>query len=180
MRGLHYYRLSVNQIITAVLITASFFMVTEVDAGIKVKNFRGGDRVIKVGMSKFTTMENCGEPTRREVKANNKSVKGGVEEWYYNCGANKFSYLLIFKERNLQRIERLGYGEGESECLGGRVKRQKAVKVKSKKPAIIEPKDSITWNKRLERISIKTKRSKDDLMEEAMDYLEEKYIEKGE
>lgn len=168
----------VKKIIPFVIIAAVFLIPALVNAGIKVKNFRCGDRVIRVGMSKFTAIEMCGEPTSRETKVTDGRVKKEVEEWYYNCGSDRHSYLLFFEKRNLRRIERTGYGEGESECLGGLVKKPKKVISKKKETAVMQLQENLNFEEiiqRMEKISKTTDTPLEVLMEEALEYLEEKY-----
>jgi len=168
----------IKKIITFLLIAGVFFITATVNAGIKVKTFRCGDRVIKVGMSKFTAIEMCGEPTSREIKVIDGKIKKEVEEWYYNCGSERQSYILFFEKRNLKRIERIGYGTGESECLGGLVKKNKAVINKKKEPDVIQLQENLDFQdiiQRMEKISKETGKPIEVLMEEALEYLEEKY-----
>lgn len=167
-----------KRIIVIIMIVLYFFIPALVNAGIKVKNFRCGDRVIRVGMSKFTAIEMCGEPTSRETRVIDGRAKKEVEEWYYNCGSDRRSYLLFFEKRNLRRIERVGYGKGESECLGGLVKKNKAVINKKKETVAIQPQVRSNFEEiiqRMEKISKTTDRPLEELMEEVLNYLEEKY-----
>jgi len=106
--------------------------------------FRCGSGLISVGDSKFVVLGKCGEPTVKEVTGDQasggfasttrKRAKGDrrpsqtkgtytenivtLEAWTYNCGSSEFSYTLTFRGQALIGIENIGYGYGQSDCIG--------------------------------------------------------------
>ena len=115
-------------------------------------SFRCGPNIVSVGDSKSEVLGKCGEPTSKEVTGD--QVSGGftsrtrdratgdrstsrtrgtyterssiLESWTYNCGPSEFSHTLTFQGQNLVEIKNIGYGYGESECIGRdeRIERQ--------------------------------------------------------
>jgi hypothetical protein len=148
-----------------------------------VNSFRCGSQIVMIGYTKPEVLNKCGEPTSREVVAteekgyfleNNsplpddparqgvyRGVTRKIEEWYYNCGSNNFSYILIFEGNELKRIEQVGYGKGESDCNGPGSRRLQ--------------KETFTPMKRLRELSDQTGRPLDELLEEAVEDLLKKY-----
>ncbi len=158
------------------MIAVIFLITATAYAGPKVTSFRCGNREIKGGITKYTAIEMCGEPSTREIKANQGSARNEIEEWYYNCVSGKRSYLLVFKGQNLNSIERI-IGEGKSGCP-----EVYAEKDKEESPKINLSNNIISCEdiqQKLEKISKKANIPSDDLMEEAFEYLEEKYVVNG-
>lgn len=113
--------------------------------------FRCGSNLIHIGDSKFQVLGKCGEPTAKEVVGD--QVSGGfasttrdraredrrpsqtrgtytessatLETWTYNCGSSEFSYNLTFRGQNLIEIKNLGYGFGQSDCIGGELRKNR-------------------------------------------------------
>jgi len=105
--------------------------------------FRCGIEIVENGDTTFEVGGKCGEPDYREItvlevkkirrkkKAARRTitisagsgysgVSSGDEKWYYNCGPDRFIYILIFSGSKLVRVERGGYGdEGCLPCPGG-------------------------------------------------------------
>jgi hypothetical protein len=100
--------------------------------------------VVSVGATKSEVLGKCGEPTSKEYLGEQKS--GGftsttrersrrdrsasgtrgtynersfvVESWTYNCGPSEFSQTLTFQGQDLIEIQSIGYGYGQSDCIG--------------------------------------------------------------
>jgi hypothetical protein len=113
--------------------------------------FRCGSNLITVGDSKFQVLGKCGEPTAKEVVGDRVSggyasttrdrAKGDgrppqtrgtytessatLEAWTYNCGSSEFSYNLTFRGQDLIEIKNIGYGFGQSDCIGGEHRRNR-------------------------------------------------------
>jgi len=113
--------------------------------------FRCGSNLISVGDSKFQVLGKCGEPTAKEVvgdqvsggfaSATRDRAKGNrrpsqtrgtytessatLEAWTYNCGSSEFSYNLTFRGQDLIEIKNIGYGFGQSDCIGGEHRRNR-------------------------------------------------------
>lgn len=101
---------------------------------------------MSIGDTKEDLIEKCGKPTSVETptpywKSKErvgsldiakppeyvKRIPGGVsggkavyEFWYYNCGKNHFSVKLTITNSQIGKIETLGYGSGESDCIGAK------------------------------------------------------------
>jgi len=41
-----------------------------------------------------------------------------VESWTYNCGSSEFSQTLTFQGQDLIEVQSVGYGYGQSDCIG--------------------------------------------------------------
>ena len=106
--------------------------------------FRCGPHVVSVGATKSEVLGKCGEPTSkeylgeqtvggvtsrtRERAVRDRSTTGTrgtynersfvVESWNYNCGLSEFSQTLIFQGQDLIEIKSIGYGYGQSDCIG--------------------------------------------------------------
>lgn len=106
--------------------------------------FRCGPAIVSVGATKSEVQGKCGEPTSKEVLGD--QVSGGftsrtrereigdrssfrtrgtynersyvLESWTYNCGPSEFSHTLTFQGQDLVGIENIGYGYGQSDCIG--------------------------------------------------------------
>jgi hypothetical protein len=106
--------------------------------------FRCGPHVVSVGATKTEVLGKCGEPTSKEYLGEQKS--GGftsttrerarrdrstsgtrgtvnersfvVESWTYNCGPSEFSQTLTFQGQDLIEVQSVGYGYGQSDCIG--------------------------------------------------------------
>jgi len=79
--------------------------------------FRCGPEIVDRGETTVETIISCGEPSFREIL--NPGFKGPrVENWFYNCGSGSFIRVLRFVDGRLQDVKTLGYGRGESECVG--------------------------------------------------------------
>lgn len=106
--------------------------------------FRCGPHVVSVGATKSEVLGKCGEPTSKEYLGEQKS--GGftsttrerarrdrstsgtrgtynersfvVESWTYNCGSSEFSQTLTFQGQDLIEVQSVGYGYGQSDCIG--------------------------------------------------------------
>jgi hypothetical protein len=105
--------------------------------------FRCGSEIVKNGDTTFEVAGKCGEPDYREItvlevkkiKRKKKTIRRtvtitagsdysgvsyGDEKWYYDCGPDRFIYVLIFSGSKLIRVERGGYGaEGCLPCPSG-------------------------------------------------------------
>jgi len=105
--------------------------------------FRCGSEIVKIGNTTFEVAGKCGEPDYREItvlevkkiKRKKKTtrrtitvsagsgysgVSSGDEKWYYDCGPDRFIYILIFSGSKLNKVERGGYGtEGCLSCPNG-------------------------------------------------------------
>jgi hypothetical protein len=189
-----------NQIYIFLMLTI-LFIPSHVYGGVKVSSFKCvGNREIKVGITKYTAIEMCGEPTTREIKPDKGNARNEVEEWKYSCVLNKFSYLITFKGRNLMGIER--FSASEDGCKSASMENEKSAIVESGKSSSMESdksnhvKSSRTEepvktkpevsnkrknnkyeniNQRLDVLSKSTGIPADTLMQEAIDYLETKY-----
>jgi|GEM_PF-608624 len=106
--------------------------------------FRCGPHVVSVGATKSEVLGKCGEPTSkeylgeqttgaftsrtRERATRDRSTTGSrgtytertflVESWTYNCGPSEFSQSLTFQGQDLIEIQSIGYGYGQSDCIG--------------------------------------------------------------
>lgn len=106
--------------------------------------FRCGPHVVSVGSTKSEVLGKCGEPSSKEYLG--EQTSGGftsrtrergiedrttsktrgtynersfvVESWTYNCGPSEFSQTLIFQGQDLIGIQSIGYGYGQSDCIG--------------------------------------------------------------
>jgi hypothetical protein len=106
--------------------------------------FRCGPHVVSVGATKSEVLGKCGEPSSKEYLGEQKA--GGftsrtresgigdrsssktrgtynertfvVESWTYNCGPSEFSQTLTFQGQDLIEIQSIGYGYGQSDCIG--------------------------------------------------------------
>jgi hypothetical protein len=150
-----------------------------------VNYFRCGPNIVGIGDTKPEVLKDCGEPTSKEVVATDergyfygdgfpgedkpstpgvyRGITRKVEEWYYNCGANNFSYLLIFEGSLLKRIEQIGYGRGQSDCLGAKSSKTDSFPLGEE---LVE---------KLRRLSYQLGTPVDDLLQEAVDDLLKKY-----
>ncbi len=105
--------------------------------------FRCGSEIVKNGDTTFEVGGKCGGPDYREItvlevkkssgkkKTTRRSIKvyagsdysgvsSGDEKWYYDCGPNRFIYILTFSGSKLIKVERGGYGtEGCLPCPSG-------------------------------------------------------------
>ena len=106
-------------------------------------SFRCGSEIVKNGDTTFEVRGKCGESDYREItvlevkKSSRKKkttrrtitvragsdytgVSFGDEKWYYDCGPNRFIYILTFSGSKLNNVERGGYGtEGCLPCPDG-------------------------------------------------------------
>ena len=106
-------------------------------------SFRCGSEIVKNRDTTFEVRGKCGESDYREItvlevkKSSRKkkttrrtitvragsdytAVSFGDEKWYYDCGPNRFIYILTFSGSKLNNVERGGYGtEGCLPCPGG-------------------------------------------------------------
>lgn len=106
--------------------------------------FRCGPHVVSVGATKTEVLGKCGEPsskeylgeqksggftsTTRERTRKDRSTSGTrgtynersfvVEAWTYNCGPSEFSQTLTFQGQDLIEVQSIGYGYGQSDCIG--------------------------------------------------------------
>lgn len=106
--------------------------------------FRCGPHVVSVGATKSEVLGKCGEPTSkeylgeqttgaftsrtRERAIRDRSAAGTrgtynertfvMESWTYNCGPSEFSQSLTFQGQDLIEIQSIGYGYGQSDCIG--------------------------------------------------------------
>jgi hypothetical protein len=106
--------------------------------------FRCGPYVVSVGATKSEVLGKCGEPTSKEYLGeqttggftsrtreramrdrSNTGTRGTysertfvVESWTYNCGPSEFSQTLTFQGEDLIEIQSIGYGYGQSDCIG--------------------------------------------------------------
>ena len=81
--------------------------------------FRCGSELVYTGDSTVRVLLRCGPPSHKEIIS--PGVEGPlVEKWYYNCGYSDFLYVLRFVNGVLDSIENLGYGTGQSDCLGAK------------------------------------------------------------
>ena len=150
-----------------------------------VNFFRCGPNIVGIGDTKPEVLNDCGEPTSKEVVATDewgyfsadgfpgkdkpstpgvyRGITRRIEEWYYNCGTNNFSYLLIFEGSLLKRIEQIGYGQGQSDCLGAREGKTDSFPLGEE---LVE---------KLRRLSYQLGTPVDDLLKEAVDDLIKKY-----
>jgi hypothetical protein len=97
-----------------------------------------------VGATKSEVLGKCGEPTSKEYLGEQKSggftsrtreratrdrstaeTRGAynersfvVESWTYNCGPSEFSQTLTFQGQDLIEVQSIGYGYGQSDCIG--------------------------------------------------------------
>jgi len=106
--------------------------------------FRCGPHVVSVGATKSEVLGKCGEPSSKEYLG--EQTSGGftsrtrergigdrttsktrgtynersfvVESWTYNCGPSEFSQTLTFQGQDLIEIQSIGYGYGQSDCIG--------------------------------------------------------------
>ena len=84
-----------------------------------VDTFRCGSKLVGNGDSTVRVLLRCGPPSHKEIIS--PGVEGPlVEKWYYNCGYSDFLYVLRFVNGVLDSIENLGYGTGQSDCLGAK------------------------------------------------------------
>ena len=114
------------------------------DVCVAGSTFRCGPYVVSVGATKSEVLGKCGEPTSKEYLGEQKS--GGftsttrerarrdrstsgtrgtynersfvVESWTYNCGPSEFSQTLTFQGQDLIEVQSIGYGYGQSDCIG--------------------------------------------------------------
>jgi hypothetical protein len=187
-----------NQIYILLMLTL-LFIPSHAYAGMKVSSFKcEGNKEIKVGITKYTAIEQCGEPATREIKSDKGNARNEVEEWKYSCVLNKFGYLLTFKGRNLMGIERFS-GE-DNGCKSAIMESDKFSSIVSGKSAALEsdksnrvessrPSEQVkikpegnnkneSINQRLSTLSKNTGIPADALLDEAIKYLEEKYKDK--
>ena len=98
--------------------------------------FRCGSEIVENGDTAFEVGGKCGGPDYREItvlevkKSSRKKkttrrtitvytgsdysgVSSGDEKWYYDCGPNRFIYILTFSGSKLIKVERGGYGTEE-------------------------------------------------------------------
>lgn len=157
--------------------------------------FRCGPEVVSIGDTKEEVRIKCGEPTSTEVAAfqekgfyqdvpNRKrggkekgsflKVSEKVEKWYYNCGAYSFSVTLTFVGTDLETIEQLDYGTGESDCLGASSRRT-GYQQKGEGRAGRDKGPDAGLMKRFRNLSERLERPQDELLEEAMKDLLKKY-----
>ncbi len=106
--------------------------------------FRCGPYVVSVGATKPEVLGKCGEPTSKEYLGEQTSggftsrtrerairdrsttgTRGAynersfvVESWTYDCGPSEFSQTLTFQGQDLIEIQSIGYGYGQSDCIG--------------------------------------------------------------
>jgi hypothetical protein len=80
--------------------------------------FTCNGRIVSEGMSSFEVLGICGPPDYQEtVRVEDygfKIVK--VDRWYYNCGFDRLTYILTFREGEAEDIRTDGYGTGPSRC----------------------------------------------------------------
>jgi len=114
------------------------------DVCVAGSTFRCGPYVVSVGATKSEVLGKCGEPTSteylgeqvsggfttrtRERSVRDRSTAGTrgtynertfvVESWTYNCGPSEFSQTLTFQGQDLIEIQSMGYGYGQSDCVG--------------------------------------------------------------
>ncbi len=114
------------------------------DVCVAGSTFRCGPYVVSVGATKSEVLGKCGEPSSKEYLGEQKS--GGftsrtrergigdrsssktrgtynersfvVESWTYNCGPSEFSQTLTFQGQDLIEVQSIGYGYGQSDCIG--------------------------------------------------------------
>lgn len=100
--------------------------------------------MVSVGATKSEVLGKCGEPSSKEYLG--EQTSGGftsrtrergigdrsssktrgtynertfvVESWTYNCGPSEFSQTLTFQGQDLIEIQSIGYGYGQSDCIG--------------------------------------------------------------
>lgn len=126
------------------ILFASLIIFSSFSVSMAGSSFRCGPNIVSVGDSKSEVLGKCGEPTSSEVIGD--QVSGGwtsrtrdratgdrstsrtrgtyterssvLESWNYNCGPSEFSHTLTFQGQNLVEIKNIGYGYGESDCIG--------------------------------------------------------------
>jgi hypothetical protein len=127
-----------------ILLLAILILFGAADVCVAGSTFRCGPHVVSVGTTKTEVLGKCGEPTSKEYLGEQKS--GGftsttrerarrdrstsgtrgtynersfvVESWTYNCGPSEFSQTLTFQGQDLIEVKSVGYGYGQSDCIG--------------------------------------------------------------
>jgi hypothetical protein len=127
-----------------ILLLAILILFGTADVCVAGSTFRCGPHVVSVGATKTEVLGKCGEPTSKEYLGEQKS--GGftsttrerarrdrstsgtrgtytersfvVESWTYNCGPSEFSQTLTFQGQDLIEVQSVGYGYGQSDCIG--------------------------------------------------------------
>jgi hypothetical protein len=85
-------------------------------------NFRCGHELVSLGDTSGRVFMECGEPTWKEMVGYRDGLMDN-QLWYYNCGSSDFLYILHFVGGKLKQIESEGYGTGQSDCYGPRIRR---------------------------------------------------------
>ncbi|VFQ44476.1 DUF2845 domain-containing protein [Desulfoluna butyratoxydans] len=88
----------------AVAMVAAFLLASAVPA-VAATSFRCGSTIVKPGMLDVDILNNCGEPSSREIvgKTTGK-MELNIERWVYGP-ISGYMYILYFKAGTLEKIE---------------------------------------------------------------------------
>jgi len=128
----------------AIVILSTLILFCSSGVCVAGSTFRCGPYVVSVGATKSEVLGKCGEPSSKEYLG--EQTSGGftsrtrergigdrstsktrgtynersfvVESWTYNCGPSEFSQTLTFQGQDLIEIQSIGYGYGQSDCIG--------------------------------------------------------------
>jgi len=130
--------------VKTIVVLSTLILLCSAGVCVAGSTFRCGPHVVSVGATKSEVLGKCGEPTSKEYLGEQKS--GGftsttrerarrdrstsgtrgtynersfvVESWTYNCGSSEFSQTLTFQGQDLIEVQSVGYGYGQSDCIG--------------------------------------------------------------
>jgi hypothetical protein len=153
----------------AIVILSTLILFCSTSDCVAGSTFRCGPHVVSVGATKSEVLGKCGEPSSKEYLG--EQTSGGftsrtrergigdrstsktrgtynerrfvVESWTYNCGPSEFSQTLIFQGQDLIEIKSIGYGYGQSDCIG----REQRLNVQQQQAPAKNPQSSKTQQK---------------------------------